>query len=81
MRIQTLSEFHMKTSDPTLISHGRCMLPKTCDKLFNELSFLIYEDLCFFFFPGFPNVGKSSIINSIKKDRVCDVGPARGVTK
>ncbi|XP_065605786.1 guanine nucleotide-binding protein-like 3 [Cyrtonyx montezumae] len=30
---------------------------------------------------GFPNVGKSSIINSIKKDRVCDVGPARGVTK
>lgn len=35
----------------------------------------------FFFLPGFPNVGKSSIINSIKKDRVCDVGPARGVTK
>ncbi|XP_015729927.1 guanine nucleotide-binding protein-like 3 isoform X2 [Coturnix japonica] len=30
---------------------------------------------------GFPNVGKSSVINSIKKDRVCDVGPARGVTK
>ncbi|NXI67417.1 GNL3 protein, partial [Anseranas semipalmata] len=30
---------------------------------------------------GFPNVGKSSIINSIKRDRVCNVGPARGVTK
>ena len=80
MRIQTLSEFYMKTSDPTLISHGRCMLPKTCDQLLNKLSFLTYEDF-FFFFPGFPNVGKSSIINSIKKDRVCDVGPARGVTK
>ncbi|NXK49343.1 GNL3 protein, partial [Chauna torquata] len=30
---------------------------------------------------GFPNVGKSSIINSIKRDRVCNVGPARGVTR
>ncbi|XP_035193195.1 guanine nucleotide-binding protein-like 3 [Oxyura jamaicensis] len=30
---------------------------------------------------GFPNVGKSSIINSLKKDRVCNVGPARGLTK
>ncbi|NXC43235.1 GNL3 protein, partial [Penelope pileata] len=29
---------------------------------------------------GFPNVGKSSIINSIKKNRVCNVGTARGVT-
>ncbi|XP_040425204.1 guanine nucleotide-binding protein-like 3 [Cygnus olor] len=30
---------------------------------------------------GFPNVGKSSIINSIKRDRVCNVGTARGLTK
>ncbi|XP_072203199.1 guanine nucleotide-binding protein-like 3 isoform X2 [Excalfactoria chinensis] len=30
---------------------------------------------------GFPNVGKSSIINSIKKDRVCNAGLARGVTR
>uniref|UniRef100_A0A8B9IE17 G protein nucleolar 3 n=1 Tax=Anser cygnoides TaxID=8845 RepID=A0A8B9IE17_ANSCY len=30
---------------------------------------------------GFPNVGKSSIINSIKRDRVCNAGTARGLTK
>uniref|UniRef100_A0A674JWV7 Guanine nucleotide-binding protein-like 3 n=1 Tax=Terrapene triunguis TaxID=2587831 RepID=A0A674JWV7_9SAUR len=30
---------------------------------------------------GFPNVGKSSIINSLKEVRVCNVGPVRGVTK
>ncbi|NXU65920.1 GNL3 protein, partial [Horornis vulcanius] len=30
---------------------------------------------------GFPNVGKSSIINSLKGRRACNVGLARGVTK
>ncbi|EMP39759.1 Guanine nucleotide-binding protein-like 3 [Chelonia mydas] len=30
---------------------------------------------------GFPNVGKSSIINSLKEMRACNVGPVRGVTK
>ncbi|NXG19917.1 GNL3 protein, partial [Grallaria varia] len=30
---------------------------------------------------GFPNVGKSSIINSLKGVRACNVGIARGVTK
>uniref|UniRef100_A0A8C8RIR4 G protein nucleolar 3 n=1 Tax=Pelusios castaneus TaxID=367368 RepID=A0A8C8RIR4_9SAUR len=30
---------------------------------------------------GFPNVGKSSIINSLKEVRACDVGPVRGITK
>ncbi|NXH20157.1 GNL3 protein, partial [Bucco capensis] len=30
---------------------------------------------------GFPNVGKSSIINSLKGLRVCNVGLTRGVTK
>ncbi|KFO04559.1 Guanine nucleotide-binding protein-like 3, partial [Balearica regulorum gibbericeps] len=30
---------------------------------------------------GFPNVGKSSIINSLKGVRACNVGLARGVTK
>ncbi|XP_062441190.1 guanine nucleotide-binding protein-like 3 isoform X1 [Rhea pennata] len=30
---------------------------------------------------GFPNVGKSSIINSLKGGRACNIGPARGVTK
>ncbi|OLY79343.1 Guanine nucleotide-binding protein-like 3-like protein [Smittium mucronatum] len=30
---------------------------------------------------GFPNVGKSSIINSLKRARVCAVGPTPGFTK
>uniref|UniRef100_A0A670IY89 Guanine nucleotide-binding protein-like 3 n=1 Tax=Podarcis muralis TaxID=64176 RepID=A0A670IY89_PODMU len=30
---------------------------------------------------GFPNTGKSSIINSLKEVRACDVGPVRGLTK
>ncbi|NXC64500.1 GNL3 protein, partial [Aleadryas rufinucha] len=30
---------------------------------------------------GFPNVGKSSIINSLKGKRACNVGLSRGVTK
>ncbi|XP_053148177.1 guanine nucleotide-binding protein-like 3 [Hemicordylus capensis] len=30
---------------------------------------------------GFPNVGKSSIINSLKEMRACNVGPVRGLTK
>ncbi|NXP13507.1 GNL3 protein, partial [Thinocorus orbignyianus] len=30
---------------------------------------------------GFPNVGKSSIINSLKEVRACNVGLTRGVTK
>lgn len=30
---------------------------------------------------GFPNVGKSSVVNSLKEARVCNVGPMRGLTK
>ncbi|OMJ29817.1 Guanine nucleotide-binding protein-like 3-like protein [Smittium culicis] len=30
---------------------------------------------------GFPNVGKSSVINSLKRARVCAVGPTPGFTK
>ncbi|XP_078270171.1 guanine nucleotide-binding protein-like 3 [Rhinoraja longicauda] len=30
---------------------------------------------------GFPNVGKSSIINSVKKMRACNVGQSKGLTK
>ncbi|KAJ3186875.1 Guanine nucleotide-binding protein-like 3 [Gaertneriomyces sp. JEL0708] len=30
---------------------------------------------------GFPNVGKSSVINSLKRSRVCSVGSTPGVTK
>ena len=30
---------------------------------------------------GFPNVGKSSVINSLKRSKVCGVGSTPGVTK
>ncbi|XP_066473245.1 guanine nucleotide-binding protein-like 3 isoform X2 [Tiliqua scincoides] len=30
---------------------------------------------------GFPSVGKSSVINSLKEMRACNVGPLRGLTK
>ncbi|KAJ7316748.1 hypothetical protein JRQ81_002910 [Phrynocephalus forsythii] len=30
---------------------------------------------------GFPNVGKSSIVNSLKEVRACNVGPVRGLTR
>ncbi|XP_048343909.1 guanine nucleotide-binding protein-like 3 [Sphaerodactylus townsendi] len=30
---------------------------------------------------GFPNVGKSSVVNSMKQMRACNVGPVRGLTK
>nr|CAH7762287.1 unnamed protein product [Callosobruchus chinensis] len=30
---------------------------------------------------GLPNVGKSSIINSLKRSKACNVGAAPGVTK
>lgn len=30
---------------------------------------------------GFPNVGKSSVINSLKRSKACSVGSTPGVTK
>ena len=30
---------------------------------------------------GFPNTGKSSLINSLKRSRVCNVGATPGITK
>ena len=30
---------------------------------------------------GFPNVGKSSVINSLKRSKACNVGSTPGVTK
>jgi GTP-binding protein EngB required for normal cell division len=34
-----------------------------------------------YFIIGLPNVGKSSIINSLKRSRACNVGATPGVTK
>lgn len=31
--------------------------------------------------PGLPNTGKSSLINSLKRSRTCNVGAMPGVTK
>ncbi|NXK29682.1 GNL3L protein, partial [Arenaria interpres] len=31
--------------------------------------------------PGYPNVGKSSLINSLKRSRACGVGAVPGITK
>jgi GTP-binding protein EngB required for normal cell division len=39
-------------------------------------------DLTFIFFsPGYPNVGKSSLINSLKRSRACGVGATPGFTR
>ena len=32
-------------------------------------------------FPGYPNVGKSSVINSLKRRRACQTGATPGVTR
>lgn len=40
-----------------------------------------FEDLNSFSFTGFPNVGKSSLINSLKGMLACHVGADRGTTK
>lgn len=38
--------------------------------------------LCFIYLNlGLPNVGKSSIINSLKRSKSCNVGAVPGVTK
>jgi hypothetical protein len=43
------------------------------------LTVFLYYVLCFIL--GLPNVGKSSIINSLKRSRACNVGATPGVTK
>ena len=32
-------------------------------------------------FVGFPNVGKSSVINSLKQEQICSVGVSMGLTR
>lgn len=32
-------------------------------------------------FQGFPNVGKSSVINSLKRSQACETGSMPGITK
>jgi nuclear GTP-binding protein len=34
-----------------------------------------------FYLSGFPNVGKSSVINSLKRSQACETGSMPGITK
>jgi ribosome biogenesis GTPase A len=45
--------------------------------------FGIFNNLKLFFlsFQGFPNVGKSSVINSLKRSQACETGSMPGITK
>lgn len=46
-------------------------------RLFFERDFKV-----FLFAPsGFPNVGKSSVINSLKRSQACETGSTPGITK
>jgi nuclear GTP-binding protein len=44
---------------------------------FSEIHFLSSQ----YFFSGFPNVGKSSVINSLKRSQACETGSMPGITK
>jgi len=41
----------------------------------------LYAMLAVFSLLGLPNVGKSSVINSLKRRKMCTVGATPGVTK
>ena len=42
---------------------------------------MLYKYIMRISIAGFPNTGKSSIINSLKRSRACNVGAVPGVTR
>ncbi|XP_061473976.1 guanine nucleotide-binding protein-like 3 isoform X2 [Rhineura floridana] len=66
---------YIELSRASLCFGAECLL-----KLLREYS-MIKDRLIQIGVVGFPNVGKSSIINSLKEVRACNVGPVRGLTK
>ena len=59
-------------------SHCRCCGWVESDQHFNVYAL---EMLDILFVSGFPNTGKSSVINSLKRSKACDTGSTPGVTK
>jgi Predicted GTPases len=53
----------------------------TCMSLSKYMILLQITAIFLQFILGLPNVGKSSIINSLKRSRACNVGATPGVTK
>ena len=53
----------------------------TCVSLSKYITLLQIPAIFLQFILGLPNVGKSSIINSLKRSRACSVGATPGVTK
>ncbi|XP_054833070.1 guanine nucleotide-binding protein-like 3 [Eublepharis macularius] len=66
---------YLDLSRASLCFGGECLL-----KLLQEHS-VIKDKVIQVGVVGFPNVGKSSIVNSLKEMRACNVGPVRGLTK
>ncbi|XP_015280245.1 PREDICTED: guanine nucleotide-binding protein-like 3 [Gekko japonicus] len=66
---------YIDLSRASLCFGGDCLL-----KLLQEYS-VMKEKVIQVGVVGFPNVRKSSVVNSLKGARVCNVGPMRGLTK
>ncbi|XP_064632401.1 guanine nucleotide-binding protein-like 3 homolog [Lineus longissimus] len=81
---QNLSQSKMpiKLSSDELMKTSRCLGASTLMKLLNnycrnkDLKTTIMVGVV-----GFPNTGKSSVINSLKRSKACNVGNTPGVTK
>nr|XP_056712641.1 guanine nucleotide-binding protein-like 3 [Euleptes europaea] len=66
---------YVDLSRASLCFGGDCLL-----KLLQEYS-VVKEKVIQVGVVGFPNVGKSSVVNSMKEMRACHVGPVRGLTR
>ncbi|XP_077181920.1 guanine nucleotide-binding protein-like 3 [Paroedura picta] len=74
-RVTKKGAAYIDVSRTSLCFGGDCLL-----KLLQEHS-VMKEKVIQVGVVGFPNVGKSSVVNSLKDARVCNVGPVRGLTK